>query len=173
MSIRFGTDGWRAIIADDFTFDNVRLCTQGVVQYMLQQGLGQRGLVVGFDTRFASEDFARTVAETAAGGGVKVFLCDRPAPTPTVTYNIVDRRAGGRRYNHGQPQPAELERLQVQAGLRRKRLAGDNGRHREADRRRPGQRRDRPNTLGRGPRRRHRSERRPLFRLYGAPWPSS
>ena len=95
MSIRFGTDGWRAIIADDFTFDNVRLCTQGVVQYMLQQGLGQRGLVVGFDTRFASEDFARTVAETAAGGGVKVFLCDRPAPTPTVTYNIVDRRAGG------------------------------------------------------------------------------
>ena len=95
MSIRFGTDGWRAVIAEDFTFDNVRLCTQGVVQYMLRQGLGQRGLVVGYDTRFASEDFARTVAETAAGGGVNVFLSDRPAPTPMVTYNIVDRRAGG------------------------------------------------------------------------------
>ncbi len=95
MSIRFGTDGWRAIIAEDFTFDNVRLCTRGVVQYMLQQGLGQRGLVVGYDTRFASEDFARTVAETAAGGGVNVFLSDRPAPTPVVTYNIVDRQAGG------------------------------------------------------------------------------
>ena len=95
MSIKFGTDGWRAIIAEDFTFDNVRLCAQGVVRYMQQRGLAQRGLVVGFDTRFASEDFARTVAETAAGSGVATFLCDRPAPTPTVTYNIVDRQAGG------------------------------------------------------------------------------
>ena len=95
MSIRFGTDGWRAIIAEDYTFDNVRLCTRGVSQYMLNQGLAQRGLVVGYDTRFASEDFARTVAETAAGSGVNVFLCDRPAPTPVVTYNIVDRKAGG------------------------------------------------------------------------------
>ena len=95
MSIKFGTDGWRAIIAEDFTFDNVRLCAQGVVRYMQQRGLAQRGLVVGFDTRFASEDFARTVAETAAGSGVTTFLCDRPAPTPTVTYNIVDRQAGG------------------------------------------------------------------------------
>ena len=95
MSIRFGTDGWRAIIAEDFTFDNVRLCTQGVSQYMIRQGLAQRGLVVGYDTRFGSEDFARTVAETAAGSGVNVFLCDRPAPTPMVTYNIVDRNAGG------------------------------------------------------------------------------
>ena len=95
MSIRFGTDGWRAIIAEDYTFDNVRLCTRGVSQYMLNQGLAQRGLVVGYDTRFASEDFARAVAETAAGSGVNVFLCDRPAPTPVVTYNIVDRKAGG------------------------------------------------------------------------------
>ena len=95
MSIRFGTDGWRAIIAEDYTFDNVRLCTRGVSEYMLNQGLAQRGLVVGYDTRFASEDFARTVAETAAGSGVNVYLCDRPAPTPVVTYNIVDRKAGG------------------------------------------------------------------------------
>ena len=95
MPIRFGTDGWRAIIAEDYTFDNVRLCTQGVAQYMVRQGLAQRGLVVGYDTRFASEDFARTVAETAAGSGVTVYLCDRPAPTPMVTYNIVDRKAGG------------------------------------------------------------------------------
>ena len=78
MTIRFGTDGWRAVIAEDFTFDNVRLCTRGVAQYMLQHGLGQKGLVVGYDTRFASEDFARTVAETAAGCGVNAFLSDRP-----------------------------------------------------------------------------------------------
>ena len=75
MSIRFGTDGWRAIIAEDYTFDNVRLCTQGVSMYMLQQGLAQRGLVVGYDTRFASEDFARAVAETAAGlGGIDIVV---------------------------------------------------------------------------------------------------
>ena len=95
MAIKFGTDGWRAIIAEDFTFENVRLCTEGVVRYVRQQGLAGRGLVVGYDTRFASEDFARSVAETAAGGGVTTFLSDRAAPTPVVTYNVVDRHAGG------------------------------------------------------------------------------
>ena len=95
MAIRFGTDGWRAIIAEDFTFENVRLCTQGVVRYLRQQGLAERGLVVGYDTRFASEDFALAVAETAAGSGVKTFLSDRAAPTPVVTYNVIDRNAGG------------------------------------------------------------------------------
>ncbi|MDE3268486.1 MAG: phosphoglucomutase/phosphomannomutase family protein [Chloroflexota bacterium] len=95
MAIKFGTDGWRAIIAEDFTFENVRLCTQGVVRYLQQQGLAEQGLVVGYDTRFASEDFALAVAETAAGSGVKTFLSDRAAPTPVVTYNVIDRRAGG------------------------------------------------------------------------------
>ena len=95
MAIKFGTDGWRGIIAEDFTFENVRLCTHGVVRYVQQRGLAGRGLVVGYDTRFASEDFALAVAETAAGSGVTTFLSDRAAPTPVVTYNVIDRHAAG------------------------------------------------------------------------------
>ena len=95
MTIKFGTDGWRGIIAEDFTFDNVRLCAQGVSQFLLKLGLAKRGLVVGYDTRFASEEFALAVAEVAVGNGVTTYLCQEAAPTPVVSYNIVDRKAGG------------------------------------------------------------------------------
>ncbi|MBF8266787.1 MAG: Phosphoglucomutase [Dehalococcoidia bacterium] len=95
MTIKFGTDGWRGIIAQDFTFENVRLCAQGVSRYLLERGLAHRGLVVGYDTRFASEEFALAVAEVAAGNGITTYLCQEAAPTPVVSYNIVERRAGG------------------------------------------------------------------------------
>lgn len=95
MSIKFGTDGWRGIIADDFTFDNVKYCAQGVSDYLINQGLGDRGLVVGYDTRFSSKEFALTVAEVSSGNGVRTFLCDRPCPTPVVSYNVISRNAGG------------------------------------------------------------------------------
>jgi phosphomannomutase len=93
--IHFGTDGWRGVIAEDFTFPNVRACAQSVALYQQSQGLAERGLVVGYDTRFASEDFAAAVAEVVAAAGIKVYLCDRPAPTPVVTYAILDKHAGG------------------------------------------------------------------------------
>ncbi len=70
-SIKFGTDGWRGIIAEDFTFDNVRICAQAVADYLTQDGLDKRGLVIGYDTRFASDDFAAAAAEVLAGNGVK------------------------------------------------------------------------------------------------------
>ncbi|MFH1560565.1 MAG: phosphoglucomutase/phosphomannomutase family protein [Chloroflexota bacterium] len=95
MTIKFGTDGWRGIIAQDFTFDNVRYCAQGVSRYLLERGLAQRGLVVGYDTRFASEDFALAVAEVAAGNGITTYLCQEAAPTPVISYNIVHLQAGG------------------------------------------------------------------------------
>ena len=95
MTIKFGTDGWRGIIAEDFTFYNVRLCAQGVSLYLQDQGLAQRGLVVGYDTRFASEDFALAVAEVAAGNGVKTLLSREAAPTPVISYSVVERQAGG------------------------------------------------------------------------------
>jgi len=95
VPIKFGTDGWRGIIADDFTFANVRACARSVALYQQSQGLAERGLIVGYDTRFASEDFAATVAEVVAAAGIKVYLCDRPAPTPVVTYAILEKRAGG------------------------------------------------------------------------------
>lgn len=93
--IRFGTDGWRAVIAEDYTFDNVRACAASVCQYLKAHGLAGRGLIVGYDTRFASEDFAATVAEVAAAAGIKVALSTVHCPTPVVSYSIIDRKAGG------------------------------------------------------------------------------
>ncbi|MBC7259923.1 MAG: phosphoglucomutase/phosphomannomutase family protein [Chloroflexi bacterium] len=93
--IKFGTDGWRAIIAEDYTFDNVRVCAQSVARYLLDRGVAQHGLVVGYDTRFQSENFAAAVAEVAAANGVKAYLCDRFAPTPVVSWGILDRKAAG------------------------------------------------------------------------------
>ncbi|MFB3092668.1 MAG: phosphoglucomutase/phosphomannomutase family protein, partial [Dehalococcoidia bacterium] len=58
MTIKFGTDGWRAVIADEFTFENVAICAQGVANYIKEIGSSDQGLMVGYDTRFASKDFA-------------------------------------------------------------------------------------------------------------------
>jgi phosphomannomutase len=93
--IKFGTDGWRAIIAEDFTFPNVRACAQSVALYLKETGLAERGLVVGYDTRFASEDFAAAVAEVAAANGIHAYLCDSPVPTPVVSHALLQRKAGG------------------------------------------------------------------------------
>lgn len=93
--IKFGTEGWRGIIAQDFTFDNVRICAQAVASYLIQAKLAHRGLLVGYDTRFASEDFARAVAEVAAANGIKVYLCSKAMPTPVISYGVLDKHAGG------------------------------------------------------------------------------
>ena len=93
--IRFGTDGWRGLIAHDFTFDNVALCVQGVARYLLEEGMAARRLVIGYDTRFASQEFAGRVAEVLAGNGIASYLCTSAAPTPVVSYNILHRGAAG------------------------------------------------------------------------------
>jgi len=94
-SIKFGTDGWRGIIAEDFTFENVRICTQGVADYLKESKLNQKGLVIGYDTRFASEDFASAAAEVIAGNNIKVHLCLKPAPTPVVSYAVLATKSAG------------------------------------------------------------------------------
>jgi alpha-D-glucose phosphate-specific phosphoglucomutase len=93
--IKFGTDGWRGIIAGDFTLANVRACAKGVADYLKQAGLAERGLIVGYDTRFASEDFAAAAAEVAAASGIKVYLCPKAAPTPVVSYGVLAKKTGG------------------------------------------------------------------------------
>jgi len=93
--IKFGTDGWRAIIADEFTFANVRACAQAAARYFREAGAATRGIVVGYDTRFASEEFAAAVVEVLAANGVPVQLCDRAAPTPVIGFNIRRLNAGG------------------------------------------------------------------------------
>jgi len=94
-SIKFGTDGWRAIIAEDFTFDNVRACAQGVSNYLLSLGTSAKGLVVGYDTRFASENFAAAVAEVVAANGIPVYLNPEADPTPVISYAVLDKKAAG------------------------------------------------------------------------------
>jgi alpha-D-glucose phosphate-specific phosphoglucomutase len=93
--IKFGTDGWRAVIAEDFTFDNVRACAQGVANYLKQAKLAERGLVIGFDTRFASEDFAAAATEVLAGNKIKVNLCSKTAPTPVISYAVTATKSIG------------------------------------------------------------------------------
>ncbi|MDM7999261.1 MAG: phosphoglucomutase/phosphomannomutase family protein [Dehalococcoidia bacterium] len=93
--IKFGTDGWRGIIADDFTFANVRYCAQAVAEHLRDQNLAPRGMVVGYDTRFASERFAAAVAEVFAGNGIKTLLCQQATPTPIVSYGVTHEKAAG------------------------------------------------------------------------------
>jgi len=93
--IRFGTDGWRAVIAEDFTFDNLRACAQGLANYLKKAKLAERGLVIGYDTRFASEDFAAAAAEVIAGNKIKVNLCSKAAPTPVISYAVTATRSIG------------------------------------------------------------------------------
>jgi alpha-D-glucose phosphate-specific phosphoglucomutase len=93
--IKFGTDGWRAVIAEDFTFDNVRACAQGVANYLKQARLTECGLVIGYDTRFASEDFAAAAAEVIAGNKIKVHLCSQSAPTPVISYAVTATKSAG------------------------------------------------------------------------------
>ena len=93
--IRFGTDGWRAIIGEDYTFANVARCTLGLCEYMKRRGTADRGLIVGYDTRFLSPEFASTVASVAASQGVWTLLSVDPAPTPVLSYNVMHRKAGG------------------------------------------------------------------------------
>ncbi len=73
----------------------MRLCAQAVADYLNETGLARQGLVIGYDTRFASEDFAAAAAEVAAGNGIKAYLCPKAAPTPTVSFGVVTERAGG------------------------------------------------------------------------------
>ncbi len=93
--IKFGTDGWRGVIARDFTFDNVRACAQGVADYLKEAGLANRGLIIGYDTRFASEDFAQAAAEVAAASGVKTYLCSKATATPVISYGVLAKKTGG------------------------------------------------------------------------------
>ena len=94
QQIKFGTDGWRGVIADDFTFGNVRRVAQGTAQYMKSRSNDPLA-IIGYDCRFASEDFARTVAEVFASNGIKSLVFDRPSPTQVASWSVIDRQATG------------------------------------------------------------------------------
>lgn len=93
--IKFGTDGWRGQIADNYTFENVSRCAQGFASYLLQKGAANKWVIVGHDKRFLSEKFAAAVAEVLAGNGLNVYLTNGPTPTPVISYTVVDKKAVG------------------------------------------------------------------------------
>jgi len=94
-SIVFGTDGWRASVAEDYTFDNVRRCTQGFADYLHELGTADKGTVIGHDQRYRSEHFAAAAAEVMAANGIRVWLTDGPTPTPVISYSVVAKGACG------------------------------------------------------------------------------
>lgn len=93
--IKFGTDGWRGTIAEDYTFDSVRRASQGFASFLLENGKSGQWIVVGYDKRFDSEFFAASAAEVLAGNGLKVYLTDGATPTPVIAYAVVDKKACG------------------------------------------------------------------------------
>ena len=93
--IKFGTDGWRGFIADDFTFDNVRRVAGAIAGYVLKHEDAAHGVIVGYDTRFASDRAARLVAQVLAGAGIPVLLANDYTPTPAVSYNVKKLGAAG------------------------------------------------------------------------------
>jgi phosphomannomutase len=95
QEIKFGTDGWRGIIADDFTFDNVRRVAGAIASYVLKYEDAQRGVFIGYDTRFASPRAARIVAEVIAAAGIPVKLANDYTPTPAVSYAVKHQAAAG------------------------------------------------------------------------------
>jgi phosphomannomutase len=93
--VKFGTDGWRGVIADDFTFENVRAAAAAIATYVLTRENPAKGVCVGYDTRFGSPAFAAAVAEVLAGAGIPVKLADRITPTPALSFAVKQLGAAG------------------------------------------------------------------------------
>jgi len=121
MTIKFGTSGWRGIIARDFTFDNVRLATQGIADYLKQLSTAPRmpsgfnsqpsTVILGYDTRFLGREFSLAAAEVLAANGLTPLLCNRDTPTPVIAHNIRHRKAIGGINMTASHNPAEYQGL--------------------------------------------------------------
>ena len=93
--IKFGTSGWRGIIGDDFTFANVRLVVQAICNCIKNNKVSGRPVIVGYDTRFMGEEFARETIKVLAANKIKALLCDRDTPTPVIAHEIIKKKAAG------------------------------------------------------------------------------
>ena len=94
-NIFFGTDGWRGVMADDFTFSNVKIVAQAIANYVNENNLGDRGIVIGYDNRFLSPEFAKVCSNILTANKIKVHLTDEATPTPVVAFAVVKYKAGG------------------------------------------------------------------------------
>lgn len=95
MAIKFGTSGWRGIVSSDFTFANLRLVAQGIAGYLIKTNQADKGIIVGYDTRFMSDKFALTVANILAQNKIKVLVTERDTPTPAIAFQILRRHTAG------------------------------------------------------------------------------
>src|SRR5215470_6823165 len=94
-AIKFGTDGWRGVIAEDFTFANARTVAEAIARYVVRSEDPRTGVIAGYDHRYASDSVARVMAEVISATGTPVWLADRPCPTPAVSYLVRQRGAAG------------------------------------------------------------------------------
>ena len=90
--IKFGTGGWRAIIGDDFTRENVQLVANGILEYARENNKTDKPIIIGYDRRFLSENAAKWIAEVLAGNGINVWFLHRSAPTPFVMHTVKDQK---------------------------------------------------------------------------------
>ena len=95
MAIKFGTDGWRAIISDEFTFANVRIVASAIASYVNNHGLAKKGIIVGYDTRFLAEHFAEEVVKVLHSNGIPCYMTERDTPTPVVAFSVKDMNTAG------------------------------------------------------------------------------
>ncbi|MFH1710325.1 MAG: phosphoglucomutase/phosphomannomutase family protein [bacterium] len=93
--IKFGTDGWRAVISNEFTFENVRKVAQAYCNYLIKNDLHRSGIVIGYDNRFESENFAFESAKIAASNDIKVYLLENSVPSPVVSFVVREKALGG------------------------------------------------------------------------------
>lgn len=93
--ITFGTSGWRAVLAEDFTFANVKIAVAAIAQHLQQTGEASKGVVVAGDYRFLSEEFMKATAQVLAGHGIISYMCPVGTPTPTVSYELIRRGTAG------------------------------------------------------------------------------
>jgi phosphomannomutase len=113
--VKFGTDGWRGIIADDFTYANVRVAAAAIANYVLAHEDAAAGVCIGYDTRFGSKSFAKVVAEVLAGAGIPVALAVEITPTPALSYAVRERKAAGGVMITSSHNPAEWNGVKYKA----------------------------------------------------------
>jgi phosphomannomutase len=114
-AIKFGTDGWRGIIADTFTFENVRIAAQATADYFKTVEGAERSVFIGYDVRFLSRKFATIAAEVMTANGFQVFLMDRPYPTPYVSFEVLRRKLVGGVMITASHNPASFNGFKVKA----------------------------------------------------------
>ncbi len=114
-AVKFGTDGWRGIIADDFTYENVRVAARAIAHYILEHEDATAGVCVGYDTRFGSRSFAGVVAEVLAGAGIPVAIASKITPTPELSFAVRGRKAAGGVMITSSHNPAEWNGVKYKA----------------------------------------------------------